>query len=151
MKYSYRITKYTNINENGDVFSGSDEWTSFFDIGQKVEQDEYDKVENQYIDYAVNLCHCLRVNSLIIKGLEVNVNEASYFDGESIDINRLRNVIRSILREDIWCKLISDKCEFHFGYDFYMYFVSKIDPQECIEKINTLLTVQKYRSPYLDE
>ncbi|NDL01547.1 hypothetical protein [Photorhabdus bodei] len=151
MKYSYRITKYTNIKENGDIFSSYNEWAGFFDIGQKVEKDEYEKIENQYIDYVINLCHCLKIKLLRIKELEVNIDEVSYLDGESIDISQLRNIIQSILREDIWCKLISDQCEFHFGYDFYMYFVSKIDPQECIDKINTLLTVQRYRSPYLDE
>ncbi|AOM42689.1 MULTISPECIES: hypothetical protein [Xenorhabdus] len=150
MKYSYRITKYTNINENGDIYSDPDEWTSFFDIGQKVKKDEYERIENQYIDYIINLCNCLGIKSLKIQALEVSVDEISYIEGESIDINQLKNGIKSILREDMWCKLISDTCEFHFGYDFYMYFVSKIDPKECIDKINTLLTVQKYRSPYLD-
>ncbi|MBS9429653.1 hypothetical protein [Photorhabdus akhurstii] len=101
MKYSYRITKYNNTNENGDIFSSSDEWTSFFDIGQKVEKDEYEKIENQYIDYVINLCHCLKINLLRIKELEVNIDEVSYLDGESIDISQLRNIIQSILREDI--------------------------------------------------
>ncbi|WP_047685474.1 MULTISPECIES: hypothetical protein [Xenorhabdus] len=150
MKYSYRMTKYTNINENGDICSDYDEWTSFFDIGQKVKKYEYEQIENQYIDYVINLCDCLGIKFLRIKDLEVNFDKISYIDGESININQLRSVIKSILREDIWCKLISDKCEFHFGYDFYMYFVSKIDHKECMDEINTLLTVQKYRSPYLD-
>ncbi|KAA1179740.1 hypothetical protein [Photorhabdus heterorhabditis] len=151
MEYSYRIIKYTNINENGDVFSRPDEWTSFFDIGQKVEKSEYERIENQYVDYVINLCNCLRINCIIINGLDIFADEISYSEGQSIYINQLGDVIKSILREDIWCKLISDKCEFHFGYDFYMYFVSKIDPHECIAKIATELTVQKYKSPYLDK
>lgn len=149
MEYSYRIVKYTNINENGDICSHPDEWTSFFDVGQKVEESEYEKVEVQYINYVLELCDCLKINSLNINDLSVNVERSSYFEGQSIYISQLGDVIRSILREDIWCKLVSDRCEFHFGYDFYMYFVSKIEPLECISKIETKLTVQKYKSPYL--
>jgi hypothetical protein len=150
MEYSYRITKYTNINENGVISSLPDEWTSFFDIGKKVEKSEYERVENQYIEYVINLCDYFNIKSLTVNYLENNTDDCAYVEGQSIHISELSNILKSILREEIWCKLISNKCEFHFGYDFYMYFVSKIDPQEYIDNIATELTVQKYKSPYLD-
>jgi len=150
MKYSYRIMKYNKINKDGDVYSDPDEWTSFFDIGIKVNKQEYEKIEDQYVSYILSLCDCLNVKLFRISDLEINVDNLSYTNGQVIDIDISSQLIRSILREDLWCKLISDTCEIHFGYDFYMYFISKNSPEKCMSKINTVLTVQKYKSPYLN-
>lgn len=148
MKYSYRIMKYRNINKNGGVTSGADEWTSFYDIGAKIDKEEYEKVEREYINYAVQLCDCMAIKTLNIEELEINTTSSPYLNGQKIRIEQLDGIIKSILREEIWCKLTSVDCEFHFGYDFYMYFVSTINPNRCINKIQTSLTVQNYKSPY---
>lgn len=66
MKYSYRVTKYINYNELGQLYSPADEWTSFYDIGTKVTELDYLKVENRYIKYIVAACKCLNVTILNI-------------------------------------------------------------------------------------
>ena len=149
MKYSYRITKYIQTDELGRGHSSPNEWTSFYDVGNKVTESEYKKVEQKYIDYILDACNCLGVKSLKIKGLELNVDKYKYAEGSTIQLGDLKEVIQSILREYIWCKFISNECEFHFGYDFYMYFLCDACPEECIDKIKTELTVQRYKSPYL--
>lgn len=147
MKYSYRVTKY-KADDLGGLRSLPDEWTSFYDIGSKITEDGYAKIERQYIEYVVDACNCLSVKSLGVQGLEVNANEFQYEEGAIINIADLGGIIQSILREEIWCKLVSRECEFHFGYDFYMYFLCDDCPQICVEQIKTELTVQKYESPY---
>lgn len=148
MKYSYRITKYTQTDNLGNLCSSSNEWISFYDIGNSVTEVEYKKVEEKYIDYILNACNCLGVKSLRIQGLELNIDKYHYVEDSIIQIGELKAVIQSILREYIWCKLISDKCEFHFGYDFYIYFLFNACPKKRIDKIKTELTVQRYNSPY---
>ncbi|VFS59484.1 Uncharacterised protein [Leminorella grimontii] len=64
MKYSYRITKYAQTDELDNLCSSSSEWTSFYDIGCKVTEDEYKKVEGRYIDYILDACNFLGVKSL---------------------------------------------------------------------------------------
>lgn len=148
MKYSYRITKYTQIDELGRGHSSPNEWTSFYDIGNKVTESEYKKVEQKYIDYILDACNCLGVKSLEIQGLELNVDKYKYAEGSIIQLSEIKELVQSILREYIWCKLISNECEFHFGYDFYMYFLFNACSEKCIAQIKTDLTVQKYKSPY---
>ncbi|MCE9994042.1 hypothetical protein LZ633_18855 [Enterobacter asburiae] len=148
MKYSYRITKYTLTDNAGNFTSLADEWTSFYDIGSKVTEDEYKKTESKYIDYILDACNCLSVKSLKIKDLELNVDKSQYSEGEIIQLDEVRKVVQSILREQIWCKLISNDCQFHFGYDFYMYFLFNTSFTKCLEHIKTELTVQEHKSPY---
>lgn len=155
MKYSYRVTKYTNYNELGQLYSPSDEWTSFYDIGTKVTELEYLKVENKYIKYIVAACECLSVTILNIKGLELNVDSCSYKDGDQLHVekepSKFSKFISQILREEVWCKLVSDKCEFHFDYDFYMYFLfDETLAKECIDNIKTSLNIDyNCNSPYI--
>ncbi|MCO4109245.1 hypothetical protein, partial [Citrobacter freundii] len=105
MKYSYRITKYTQTDELGRGYSSPNEWTSFYDIGNKVTESEYKEVEQKYINYIFEACNCLGVKSLEIKGLELNVDKYKYAEGSIIQLGELKDVVQSILREYIWCKL----------------------------------------------
>lgn len=130
------------------MHSPPSEWTSFYDIGSKVTKDEYEKTEQKYIDYILDACNCLCVKSLKIESLELNIDKPQYKEGSIVQLNELKEVIQLILREQIWCKLISSECEFHFGYDYYMYFLCDVCPNKCIEKIKTDLSVQIYDSPY---
>ncbi|MFJ5333022.1 hypothetical protein [Pectobacterium versatile] len=145
MKYSYRVTKYKNID--GEVYSYPDEWTSFFDVGDKVDIDEYGKVENQYIDFIVNVFLFFSVDKFQLKDVELNGN-FHYSNDQEIGVESIKDVVKVILREDVWCKLVSDDIEFHFGYDFYMYFLSNKNPDCFLKELNSPLTVQAYNSPY---
>ncbi|TXE27346.1 hypothetical protein FOT62_22515 [Serratia marcescens] len=148
MKFSYRITKYKKYDPFGNLCSSDDEWTSFFDIGQKVSKSEYEMVEKEYVDFVINACNLFSAVGLCIKELEVNVDFFKYKNNDVVRGGDLEEVIRSILREDVWCKLVSDSFEFHFGYDFYMYFIFDAKNDDLIHEIRTSLTVQSYKSPY---
>ncbi|MBN3057910.1 hypothetical protein [Pectobacterium brasiliense] len=148
MKYSYRVTKYRNIDGDGNVFSSPNEWTSFFDVGDKLDIDEYHRVEKQYIDFILEACSFFSVNELKLKGVELN-GDVHYSDNQKIKLDLIESVVKSILREEVWCKLVSDSVEFHFGYDFYMYFLSKNNPEFFIKNLNSPLTVREYTSPYI--
>ncbi|WP_323637291.1 hypothetical protein [Pectobacterium polaris] len=142
MKYYYRITKYRNIDDYGNFHSSPDEWTGFFDVGDKVDIDEYRRVESQYIDFILEACSFFSVSELKLKDVELN-SDVNYSENQKIKVNRIEDLVKSILREDIWCKLVSDSIEFHFGYDFYMYLLSKNNPECFIKKIKSPLTVHE--------
>lgn len=148
MSYSYRITKYTKINEDGNLCSLPDEWTSFFDVDKKVSLQEYEWVENQYIEFVVLACNYHHIDKLEIKNLESNGHD-TYRNNQRVNVDDIGSVVKDVLRESVWCKLVCEKFEFHFGYDFYMYFVSSENPDEFLKRMNSPLTIQKYKSPYI--
>ena len=147
MKYSYRITKYGHSKSTGD----NDEWTSFHDIGKSVSNEEYLVVEADYIETVIAICQCLGVSSMSVSGLELYSELESYTEGQKIEVGRLAAVIKAILRERIWCKLKSPVCEFHFGYDYYMYLVSEVDAGHCLPRERSRLNFEVFPSPYLDQ
>ena len=146
MKYSYRITKYDPL---GNECLNS-EWTSFFDIGKSVSEEEYLLTETNYVETVVAICQCLGVSVLIISNLEINSEGEPYTEGQSIEVDRLAPVLKAILREKIWCKLKSASCEFHFGYDYYMYLISETDAALCFPKERSKLFFEAFLSPYLN-
>ncbi|QQA75039.1 hypothetical protein [Pectobacterium parmentieri] len=148
MKYSYRVTKYKNSDGSDDVHSAPGEWTSFFDVGDKVDINDYTEVENQYVDFVIKACSFFSVNECKLKDVEIN-SDVDYLNDQRVKAGLISEVVRNILREKAWCKLVSDSLEFHFGYDFYMYFLSREDPMRFFNELKSPLTVKKYVSPYL--
>jgi len=152
MEYSYRITKYKYLSFSGRLRSPSSEWTSFseFDGADDLRMKEYLSVENEYISLALFLCKSFGVGNLRIKELEKNNNtEDDIYEGALFSVSELPRLVGSILRESFWCKLIGDDIEFHFGYDYYMYFVSNKDACDFILNSGTKLFTQEYLSPYM--
>jgi len=151
MLYSYRITKYFESNTNGNLISNKDEWTSFCEVGKKVSLEEYLKVENAYLDVMASACEYLRISKLKVIDLECINGDSSIVNGQFLTIENACELARSILREEVWCKLVSTDIEFHFGYEFYMYFVSNIEFSNFFEKtkFTNILNIQKFKSPYL--
>jgi hypothetical protein len=146
MIYSYKITKYKPSSTPNVI---SLDWTSFSDIGNIVTEEEYLLVEKEYIETVINICRCMNVNSLIINNLELYSYNIDFHEGQIVEMENIHNLIQMILRENLWCKLISNKCEFHFGYDYYMYFVSYKLPSHCLKQISDKLYAEKCMSPYL--
>jgi hypothetical protein len=147
MKYSYRITKYGHLgSERPD-----DEWTSFYDIGKTVSEEEYLAVETDYVQTIIAISRCLRVSSLTVSGLELNSDCEPYTEGQEIEVDGLASVVEALLRERIWCKLKSSICEFHFGYDYYMYLVSEVDAASCFPHEKSKLNFEVFQSPYIDQ
>ena len=69
----------------------------------------------------------------------------SYHDG----YRDLVKLLKLILREKIWCKLCSRNCEFHFGYDYYLYCICNKDLYRFFDTSSMILNIEKYISPYM--
>lgn len=148
MKYSYRVTKYNSHDNKGNLCSNTNEWTSFYDIGTKVSLEDYLIIENEYLNFLIQVCDFSGEKSLKISDLEVNIDDFEFSDHQVITRSQILKVAQSNLREDVWCKLLSEKIEIHFGYDFYMYVICNIKPEEIIKKISTPLNIETFISPY---
>ncbi|WP_458723884.1 hypothetical protein [Pseudomonas brenneri] len=142
MKFSYRITKH-GTPDNG-------EWTSFHDVGKSVSEEEYLATEADYVNTVITVARCLGASSLTVSSLEMNAEGEFYVEGQEIEVDRLAPIVVAILRERIWCKLKSPVCEFHFGYDYYMYLVSAVAAEVCFPKTEGRLYFELFQSPYLD-
>lgn len=149
MKTSFRVIKYLKRDIDGNVFTEPDDWTSFYDVGKKVTLEDYLNVESEYLGVIDGLCKALDVHELVIDGLEKNIDNYFFSDNQIVSNGDILLVAQSALREEIWCKLISEKLEVHFGYDFYMYVVCGLNLSEINEKIKTSLKIEEFYSPYL--
>lgn len=170
MTFSYRITKYNPIYRDEKGAYLKNEWTSYSDIGhifdgKQLNIDEYLNVEDKYIGAVVQFMKCIGINGLYISELEKKCspnNDINSTDQMVSLYSKIKNnyvvhteeiadMCRLILREYIWCKLKNDlDLEIHFGYDYYMYIISK---SACIDTVCHIqksgLFVEKYVSPYL--
>jgi hypothetical protein len=149
MHTSLRITKYHGYDVEGNLTSPENEWTSYFDVGNKVSLEDYILVEDEYINFVISLCYLFSVEKLTVSELEIFDEAGLLKYPESVAINELPLLIRDVLREKIWCKLLSDDLEVHFGYDFYMYVFCPLSCDFIKSKIKTSLNVEAFQSPYL--
>lgn len=153
MKFSYRITKYHKYsNEDKKILCTSpEEWTSFSDVGKGlVSLNEYTKIESEYICLILKICKLHKIKSLKIKELD-NFNHLKQYSNNQKITNEedLIKLLKLILREKIWCKLCSRNCEFHFGYDYYLYCICNKDLYCFFNTSSTTLNIEKYISPYI--
>jgi len=168
--YYLRITKYNpKYRNSNDIYPG-EEWASFSDIGNRFHDieltfDTYSAIEDSYVDGVISI-----MNELDIKELKLTELEKYYYDKQfdnsngnmkiiydsikedmHISIDKIGLLIKLILREMIWGKLVSNNLFVHFGYDYYMYIGSSIPilkSKELIEKSG--LFVENIKSPYLN-
>jgi len=137
--YSYRVTKYNPYYRNKDGIFLKDDWTSVNDVGklygEEVEYSEYLLYENAYIFAVRTVMTANRFNTLQIVGIEKCTPRdysdipkdvsSNYIDlimeGTTVDCANIDFLIRLILREMMWGKLICENMYVHFGYDYYMY------------------------------
>lgn len=149
MRGSYRVTKYKN-SEGGEWLSSPEsEWTSFFDVGSKVDLAAYLVVEGQYLTFVRNVCEQLQLSVLKVSGLEMFDAKVDCREGQEVDAAGALDLVRRILREELWCKLVSEEVEFNFGYDYYMYLVCPLDLSGLLAMVRTELNVEVFESPYL--
>ncbi len=146
--HSYRITKYTQYNSDGYLASPPDEWTSFHEIDSAEKELNYLEVEEKYLNAIIKISNCMNIDHYMITDLERSFG-SGFHNHQRIEISDIETVARAILREQIWCKLKSTNGEFHFGYDYYMYFTTTKSPPDCMLEPARYLTVEKFPSPYL--
>ncbi|PHU99509.1 hypothetical protein CSQ88_22145 [Iodobacter sp. BJB302] len=154
--HQYRVTKYNPKLRNPDGTYPAEEWTSRADIGRSfggvcLTREEYLRVEQAYLDTAAAFLSEAGISELTVTGLE---NHRKYpnapQEGSHIKAEAVPAVLRSLLREDFWCKLESHAAFIHIGYDYYMYIGMPIESKHAsiIPQPNGLF-IETVQSPYL--
>jgi len=170
--FQWQITKYNPKYRDERGFYTKDEWTSISDIGSvyKITLVDYLTVEDKYVEAVMYFMEHLKVNNMIIRtfekrsGFDKQIKKfpeiypqemvsllSSVHENLVLDQRQVMMICRLILREDMWCKLISADSNFfvHFGYDYYMYIGSTKKCTEIVSRIEkTGLFVEKFESPY---
>lgn len=167
--YFYRITKYNPENRNSKGHYMADEWTSVNDIGniyssKELTLSDYVLVEEKYVDAVKTIMTEAKIKRLKIQEFEkfeysgiIDVNSDflinmydSLAEGMMIEKQNLSSVVKLVLRENVWAKLVDPSLEIHFGYDYYMYVCSEYSLSLAVERIiENGLFVESVRSPYL--
>jgi hypothetical protein len=123
----YRVTKYNPAFRDQSGAYTKDEWTFFGQIGQTfsgvpLTSDEYERVEQAYVQTALSFVRESGVRSLRIVGLENSQKQPLDLQNDSVlALDRIGEIIRRILRDELWCRLEGDGGCIHFGWDYYMY------------------------------
>jgi len=149
----YRITKYDPCKRNNEGhYTDLEEWTDYSEVGNKVSLDEYEKIENAYIESAFELINDSGCKELKVSGLEDFKNESNLKEHQIIPSKNIRPILQAILRNKFWCRLESENSFIHFGWDFYMYIGVSKSNESTIKGIEQRgLFVEKFISPYHPE
>jgi len=154
------ITKYNPVYYNEKDVYTKDEWTAISDVGKIYDGSvftiqEYLETEKKYIEAVKIIMQLNKCKELNIRHLEksdyrkgftpeedekLEAKHIKIEDKQKINYKDIDVVIKLILREDMWCDLInlSKRLYIRFGYDYYMYFNTKIKKEiykESIEKL----------------
>lgn len=170
----YRISKYNPIYRDRNGIFQNDEWTAVSDIGKnynnkEVSKEEYLEIEKKYIEALKIIMKEKGINKLIVKELEkeftlsevckqleevqiVLSKEERYQFREieedyTIGDGKVEGILKLLLREGLWCKLIN--VEFNFsvevGYEYYMYVIcSKLSNLVINEIHNKGLFIEEF-------
>lgn len=126
-------------------------WSSFSDTGTMVSLDDYLSVEREYIRLVLCTAEALSIQEFQIDSLEDFDNYSPHRDKSLVAVCDLEPVVRDVLRERYWCKLISPCLQVHFGYDYCMYIISFSNSLN-LDKIaydQNIINLIKYPSPYM--
>ncbi|MFJ7738370.1 hypothetical protein ACIQ2D_18805 [Lysinibacillus sp. NPDC097287] len=161
--FSWRVTKYNPELRNEDgSYINQDEWTSISDVGTKVSEKEYLKVESIYLDAIEAFLREIGVDKVSIEALELHILEEqepsvhSFLSkleiGIELTTSEIRELSKWVLREVIWCKLsVQNQCFIHFGYDYYLYIGANRNCPNAIKEVEQLgLYVEVFQTPYSD-
>jgi hypothetical protein len=123
----YRVTKYNPAFRDELGHYTRPEWIMFKDIGETYSGvlftlEEYERVEEAYIQAALSFLRESGLSSIRVAGIENRSNQPLDFDNDSVlPLDRIGEIIRRTLREEIYCRLEGSDCFVHFSWDYYMY------------------------------
>lgn len=153
--HEYRVTKYNPSFRDASGAYTRDEWTSFNDIGRSFDgvsltRETYEQVEGAYVAAAVAFLCESSVPHLVVRGLENKRRHAiAIREGESLPIEKLADVPRSVLRDESWCRFEGNDAFVHVGWDYYMYVgVPRPCPATRQKATELGLYVEDLTSPY---
>lgn len=153
--HQYRITKYNPSRRDLSGAYPVDEWTSRSDIGRsfggvRLTEEEYLRIEQAYLDAVTAFLSEAGIAELTVVGLENHGKVPTAPKDESrIRADDVTEVVRSLLREDFWCKLEAQGAFIHVGYDYYMYIGIPVESigATAAAQANGLF-VEAFKSPY---
>lgn len=146
----FRISKYDPANRNPDgTHKDLNEWTSFNDVGTLVTKDKYEVIEKAYIDTVIQIFKFCNVNSFEISGLKDHLEQNLFNEGDVVDLNRLKKVMKAVLREEFWCRLKNNRSYIHFDSGYNMYVGAPDVPEFITKRINKRsLFIESFKSPH---
>lgn len=149
----YRLSKYDPTFRDAKGIYTRDEWTFFAQVGtvvygKVVTLAEYEAKEAAYIRVVCSLVDASSIGPYVVSDLEGTHAELQ----ESTSINRsaLPSIMRSLLREEYWCRLTDSFGHFiHVGWDLYLYLglPDNLDNPEAIASAEELF-LETFESPY---
>lgn len=169
--FHWRVTKYNPKYRNERGIYLKDEWIMYSQIGTECGEEgiltfeDYLKVEDAYVAAIIAFMESLHIETLMITHLSkrTKLKKHKHYTAAMLDVHPMLTDLQSItkemivpttrliLRENIWCKLVSPAMYVHFGWDYYMYIGSKkkcMDAVTLIEQSN-LFVERGGQSPYL--
>lgn len=157
--FEYRLTKYDPRLRASDGTYTADEWTSFSQVGEEIAgsvltAEEYLCVENLYINVAVDMLAECGINALEVRALENHSGHRptsfELRDGQRLLGDALRQTLRSMLREEFWCRLEGEDGSYiQVGWDYYMYVGIACEVSASIDRARAAgLFVEPFVSPY---
>lgn len=122
----YRVTKYNPAFRNDCGHYTKAEWTTFKEIGETFSgvvftREEYDRVEDAYVQAALSFLRESGQSAMRVAGIEKRGRPVDFDNGNVLPLERIGEIIRPTLREEIYCRLEGSESFIHFGWDFYMY------------------------------
>ena len=153
--FEYRVTKYDPAFRDASGAYRREEWTSFGDVGgtyggEVLTEASYRRVEDAYVCSVLGFWREVGKPTLIARGVEENGSgHRGPAEGSAIDEADLAPLIRAVLREEVWCRLESETCFLHFGWDYYAYVgVSSLCVASCALAAAEGLFVEVMASPH---
>lgn len=153
--HEYRVTKYNPAFRDQSGAYTKVEWTSFSQIaqifsGELFTSDEYERVEEAYVQAALSFLRESVLLSMRVAGLEHSRAQLLDFQNDSVlPLDRIGEIIRQILREEFWCRLEGSAGFLHFGWDYSMYIgVPHPCPTARASAAELGLYVEEFASPY---
>jgi len=151
----YRVTKYNPALRDANGAYLADEWILFKQIGSAfggvvLTEAEYLRVELAYINSATAFLQEGGLDSLTVEGIENPKRLTLEFgEGSVLSLERVGEVIRQMLREELWCRLEGQSGFVHIGSDFYMYIgVPHLCPKAELLAAGLSLYPERFSSPY---
>ncbi len=163
---SWRLSKYAPSRRDATGRFLDEDWTSVHDIGREVQGcklgvEEYLRVEDAYVRTVISFHAEAGAPLLFARGVE-RTGPDSGVPGEGllapppedqpIRPEELPLMLRSCLREILWCRLEAEEstCLIHFGYEYYVYLVGAdlAAGTRAVAQAGGLF-LEPFRSPYL--
>lgn len=144
--YHLRISKYDYRDRNELGHYLKDDWTAISDIGKTfngvlLTPETYYETEDKYIQvlkeacelFEENMCKLVDLENYDIKDgdLEFNLRE-----GMKLNQTQFLFILRLMLREKFWARIIGSHIRVTVGYDYYMHITADSKKSELKKIIN---------------